>query len=71
MVSRNAAMSPLFVGAQFYWAIGKLSSKNRCNRAASCAPTRIEQHRIRFRPLDSTRSRGHHLTGSPVFFAAI
>ena len=58
------------LGAQFYWAIGKLSSKNRCNRAASCAPTTIEQYRIDFRPMNSTESIGHNLTGSPVFFAA-
>ena len=58
------------VGAQFYWAIGKLSSKNRCNRAASCAPTPTEQNVINFRPLDSTESNGYHLTGLPVFFAA-
>ena len=59
------------VGAQFYWAIGQLSTKSSRYRAASCAPTTTDQPVIHFRPLDSTGSKGHHLTGSPVFFAAI
>ena len=59
------------VGAQFYWAIDELSTERCLNRAASCAPISTEQHVIDFRPLDSTESNGHHLTGSPVFFAAI
>lgn len=71
MASRNPAMSLLRVGAQFDWANNPVSTKRDRDRAASCAPTSTEQHVIIFRPLDSKDFSGHHLTGSPVFFAAI
>ena len=56
------------VGAQFYWANRRFLRRDAVIAQKICAPTRIERHAIDFRPVDST---GYHLTGSPVFFAAI